>query len=266
MIARTTVQQAFHGLRAIAIAVVFVAQGAWADTIELNTWWGGHGSASISLSSLGVNYNNGSVIGGSGYAASGGACGFRTYNLTVDPARRDSFESWCVDIFHDFSFAVQSTDTRQDASAFFSATLGAASGARIADDLGRLATNHYADVTTTVHNTTTDRNAVAFQLAVWEIVNENAGFYGLGTGNFRVTSATSGALALATTWLGELAGTTNGYSVDIWAVSNGAYGRGAQDVAIFAPIPEPEIYAMLAIGFGVMGFAARRRRQQAAAA
>ena len=33
-----------------------------------------------------------------------------------------------------------------------------------------------------------------------------------------------------------------------------------------AAIPEPEIYAMLAAGLGLMGFVARRRRQQLAAA
>lgn len=32
-----------------------------------------------------------------------------------------------------------------------------------------------------------------------------------------------------------------------------------------APVPEPEIYAMLGAGFGLMGFVARRRKQQVAA-
>jgi hypothetical protein len=30
-----------------------------------------------------------------------------------------------------------------------------------------------------------------------------------------------------------------------------------------APIPEPETYAMLLVGLGMLGFAARRRKQQA---
>jgi len=47
-------------------------------------------------------------------------------------------------------------------------------------------------------------------------------------------------------------GTTNAS----WAVDNINY----------APIPEPEIYAMLAAGLGLMGFVARRRKQQLAAA
>jgi len=40
---------------------------------------------------------------------------------------------------------------------------------------------------------------------------------------------------------------------------------GAQaSVRIYAPVPEPEIYAMLAAGLGFMGFVARRRKQVAA--
>jgi len=40
---------------------------------------------------------------------------------------------------------------------------------------------------------------------------------------------------------------------------------GAQaSVQIYAPVPEPEIYAMLAAGLGFMGFVARRRKQVAA--
>ncbi len=47
-----------------------------------------------------------------------------------------------------------------------------------------------------------------------------------------------------------------------------ANGRGASYgiTSMVAPIPEPEIYAMLLVGFGLMGFMARRRRQNLAAA
>jgi len=42
----------------------------------------------------------------------------------------------------------------------------------------------------------------------------------------------------------------------------GAYGG---PLHIFTPVPEPEIYAMLAAGLGFMGFVARRRKAQIAA-
>jgi hypothetical protein len=247
---------------AITALCVMAAPAAQADTIELNGWWGGNGSANITLLAGGVNYNDGSVLA-SNLNESGGAGGFKTYDTTLDPAKNNSFESWCVDIFHNFSFVSSAPATLQSASTFFGSTLGASAGSRIADDLGRLATNHLADVTTTVNNSTTAEKAVAFQLAVWEIVNENAGFYGLGAGNFKVNSATGSSITMANTWLGELASTTSAYNVSIWGVSNGASGSGQQDVAIFAPVPEPEIYAMMGIGLGLMGWVARRRRQTA---
>jgi hypothetical protein len=43
-----------------------------------------------------------------------------------------------------------------------------------------------------------------------------------------------------------------------------AYTQFAQDQLYIAPIPEPEIYAMMAAGLGLMGFVARRRKQAAA--
>ena len=42
------------------------------------------------------------------------------------------------------------------------------------------------------------------------------------------------------------------------------FGTGPQCVTATAPIPEPETYAMLMAGIGVLGFVARRRKQKAA--
>jgi hypothetical protein len=41
-------------------------------------------------------------------------------------------------------------------------------------------------------------------------------------------------------------------------------GGPAQDQLFITPVPEPEIYAMMAAGLGLMGFVARRRKQSAA--
>lgn len=45
----------------------------------------------------------------------------------------------------------------------------------------------------------------------------------------------------------------------------GAYAWAVRDGDVAAPIPEPETYAMLLAGLGLLGFAARRRKQQLAA-
>lgn len=44
--------------------------------------------------------------------------------------------------------------------------------------------------------------------------------------------------------------------------SGGNYTVAAQDQLYITPIPEPETYAMLLAGLGLMGFVARRRRQR----
>ena len=44
------------------------------------------------------------------------------------------------------------------------------------------------------------------------------------------------------------------------------FGSGKGYVGVFAiPVPEPETYAMMLAGLGLMGFVARRRKQKEAA-
>lgn len=50
------------------------------------------------------------------------------------------------------------------------------------------------------------------------------------------------------------------------SVGSGNFNTQAQDqLYLLTPVPEPEIYAMMGLGLGLMGFVARRRKQQAAA-
>jgi hypothetical protein len=42
-----------------------------------------------------------------------------------------------------------------------------------------------------------------------------------------------------------------------------SFGGSLDAVSITTPVPEPEIYAMMAAGLGLMGFVARRRKQHA---
>ena len=259
-----------ESLTALALVGALGVTGAKAadPTIQLETWWGGHGTASVTLLAGGVNYNDGSILG-TNITESGGAGGFKTNNLSTGG---DSFLSWCVDIFHFFSFSVESTAVYQDAYSFFDTTLSNADASRIASDLGKLATNHLADASAQAPGITAtqNENAVAFQLAVWEIVNENTGTYGLTSGNFLVNSAAPSdgvspdIMGKANSWLSELAGTTSQYNAFVWGVSNGAGGIGMQDVLVFAPVPEPEIYAMLGLGLGLLGWVGRRRKRGAA--
>jgi len=101
----------------------------------------------------------------------------------------------------------------------------------------------------------------AFQIAVWEIVNEKANTpYSLSSGNLAIGSGSTGYVT-ASTWLSELNDTqsSSAYSVNIWSYAQAASGTGPQDVAVFTPIPEPQTYLMIFAGLGLMGFVVRRR-------
>lgn len=84
----------------------------------------------------------------------------------------------------------------------------------------------------------------------------------------QAVTLTSGAFTDPGTYSQYTIDSTNGISR--FAFSGFAAGNTSIDNLVVNtvanPIPEPEIYAMLVAGLGVMGFVARRRKQQAAAA
>ena len=146
-----------------------------------------------------------------------------------------------------FSWLASSTVYTQVSGASFYPT----SLAKVTD-LEKLATRNLPSVT---GNAT---NSAAFQLAVWEIVNETSGVYSLSGGNFYATSAAS---ATANSMLSALnSATTN--TAQILSVWKETPGHPTQDLAVFAPIPEPQTYAMMLAGLGLMGFVARHRKQE----
>ncbi|HTY99264.1 MAG TPA: PEP-CTERM sorting domain-containing protein, partial [Rhodocyclaceae bacterium] len=196
-----------------------------------------------------VNYHNNTAVSSVVNEGPFGAGGF----TTVDSTSGATFESWCVDVFHDFYF--NSSTSKGDAVLTTSTTMFGATKAR---DLGRLATEAFPLVS---GHSSSNVNSTAFQLAVWEIVNENVGSYNLSSGNFQA-SAGGGATAVAQGWLNALPSVSK-YSANIWAMQgNGSSGWGPQDVVVFAPVPEPETYAMMLAGLGLMGAVARRRKSK----
>ena len=208
---------------AVAVSGLFAAQPALADSLTFNGFSNGSISASIT----------------SPISLSASAGGISMTNTTPSPDV--SFQAWCVDIFN--TLASPSSYTLQSASTFYSADPGKATA------LSHLASNYLSSVT----NATTSG---AFQLAVWEIVNEaSGGGYNLGAGNFKATSGDATAVTTANTWLSNLSGSVT-MTASVW--SSGS----SQDVAVFAPVPEPETYAMMLAGLGLMGFVARRRKQE----
>lgn len=239
-------------LSALTIAGLIGCNSAFADRIQIHSFWSGSGPGTDEVVFNGTNYHDGSAAS---FNMIVGAGGFRSFNLTSDPERNNSFQAWCVDVFHHFFFGITTNDVLQTAESIFGATK--------ALDLGRLYTNNH----TLIDSTTSARNdTAAFQLAVWEIATERSGNYNLTSGDLRITSESTG-FATAQGWLDQLNSTPSDsqYDVNIWSVQGQrAMGWGAQDLAVFTPmVPEPETYAMLLAGLGLMGFVARRRKTRA---
>jgi hypothetical protein len=113
-------------------------------------------------------------------------------------------------------------------------------------DLGRLYAN--AGVVDT------NVEEAAFQIAVWEIAYETTlGPYDLASGAVSFSggsAASSGALALASTWL---AGLGNGAGHAISVIESGEH----QDV-IYAPVPEPSTWMLMIAGLIATSRIARR--------
>ncbi|OIQ87555.1 PEP-CTERM motif protein [mine drainage metagenome] len=251
-----------HSLKATLVAAaLMVAHPALADKIEINSFWAGHGGVTINYTGK-VWYNQSESV--SNYNVSGGSGGFKTYDLTTDPNRKSPFQTFCVDIFHDFNFAVDSID---------SSPTGTPSGLSSASilNLNRLYTLYGSDIAS---KSSSNLNESAFQLAIWAIVNDGSainqsGIFDLTSGQpLKLSSGSpSGAISLAQEWLNSLANARSAYNAEFLMVQNqGAVGTyGAQDLVYFtpaSPVPEPQTYAMLLAGLGLVGFLARRRKNQ----
>lgn len=181
---------------------------------------------------------------------------------TTTIAKDASFMAWCIDIYDNMGSAKYTLKTDE-----YAITGGYAPSAHVPlttariEALERLASNDLS----LVNNAKTSS---AFQLAAWEIMAENSTSYNListnlvSRGNFYVSGDALGADTLAQTWLNNLGTATPTKELYVWRAD---IQGSTQDLAVFAPVPEPETYAMLLAGLGLMGFIARRRRGRDAA-
>jgi hypothetical protein len=120
-------------------------------------------------------------------------------------------------------------------------------------DLSKLFTSHYKDVANT------KSGAVAFQLAIWEILYEEKDRYDVTKGSLDVRNASKSARRLANEWLASLASLDDVAGYEIRSVySNDPKNQWAFLMA--TPVSEPSVYARALVSLGIAAGFARRRR------
>jgi len=190
-----------------------------------------HGSVGVTFDIAGPQPTSGST----------GAGGFLTMVNGVGPV----FTTYCIDLYQYIAFnqPPYADYTEVPASAHVFRNPAAAA------DLARLySSGHVVDSAVT---------EAAFQLAVWEIAYEASGTYKLDDGDAKFGGGDAdalAALALASDWVGHLAGGKSSYSVRV--LESGSY----QDEVFATAVPEPGSLALVIAALGAAGAASRLRR------
>lgn len=212
-----------RSLAAVAVSAALAAPALAADTVRLDSYtYGGPSTVSVGIPSY-----------------SGGAGQFSGV------LNGNAFKTFCVEIGQVFSFGT----TYNNYSVVAGATAWGASKATALNQLMSYAASNLLP--------SSQDNSAALQSAVWEIVNETGTSYGFTTGSFKASSGTASTQAALTAldgiWATLGTQTVTHYVDQLHSPTN-------QDFLVMAPVPEPESYAMLLAGLGIVGAVARRRR------
>lgn len=211
---------------AIAVALLAGAAGAPAAPVDLHYAGNDH----VLATHVAINGVDNHIYVGS-YA--------------IQPAgQAGSFAAYCVDPFQD----VNDLYSAYERSPLTAAHLPPVEATRF-DAVSKLFANAYAG---SLANGT---KAAGFQLALWEVWHDDGK---LATGSIRsLASSDPGMVIEATNLLGSIANWSSGTAYDLTFYFSPAYQDYATaDLAL--EVPEPETYALLLAGLGMLGLMRRR--------
>ena len=220
-------------LTRIAAAALLAAGAMSAHAVTLSVSGYAYGGNNVHVTSTGTTPAT--------YA--GGAGGFTATLSGAGIFDSPSFVTYCVELEQSFGFGSLSGYSLVLPAAYTGAGANGwgANSVAIGNRLGQLLT--YA-----LPLATTGSQSTALQLAVWNTIYDTDNTVSGGT--FKDVSGFAGQ---ANTYLTNSLATTSLYQVGILT------NRQHQDFIAYAPVPEPETYALMAAGLAGIGFVARRR-------
>jgi hypothetical protein len=150
------------------------------------------------------------------------------------------------------AFCIQ-TSTFLQTSSVYTATAGLGSFADTTQGtlIDRLFSTYYET------SKASQEGSAAFQLALWEIVNESTDSLNLGNGSFSASHFGSTTLSLAGNWLSSLDSSATSGAYDFYILASDS----SQDlITVTARVPEPAALLLLAIGLLALYRVRRRKR------
>ncbi len=197
-----------------------------------------------SVSAHAASNMSATLHGGPQFTATGGGFGANSVTAGVWDVQfgTNSFYAFCVEPLVAFNGS-----SNNYSAGNFSAS----------DSVKRLYEGYYSSVMSSNLNNPAPK-AKAFQLALWELNNDNGN---LLNGSLRFNSLNNAVVADANAMLTTALGSgviQNLYQFTAYT-STGA-GMSSQKLLAVTPVPEPETYAMMIAGLGLLGFFARRKK------
>jgi hypothetical protein len=197
-----------------------------------------------SVSAHAVTNLSATLHGGPQFTATGGGFGANSVSAGIWDVRfgTNSFYAFCIEP----TVAFSGTSNHYNVGNFTAS-----------DSVKRLYEGYYTTVLGSNLNNPAPK-AKAFQLALWELNNDNGN---LLSGNLRFNSLSNAVVADANAMLVTARGNGvihNTYSYT--ALDSKGAGINSQKLLTVTPVPEPETYAMMLAGLGALGFMARRKK------